>query len=177
MFPTSFPVALLVAAARVNVPTVFVSGGPMLAGGVYAVMNELDKKGLLYIDLIIATGKTVGENIAECANKDSETIRQIENPYSETGGIVALKGNLAPKGLIVKRSAVYDEMLAHVGPARVFDCEEEAIRAIKNTVYNYLEYRDVSMNSPCKIEKHDYEVDFISHVNTNTKDYITMMSN
>lgn len=101
------------------------------AGGVYAVMNELDKKGLLYTDLITATGKTVGENIAGCVNKDSETIRPIENPYSETGGLAALKGNLAPNGSIVKRSAVCDEMLVHVGPARVFDCEEDAIAAIK----------------------------------------------
>ena len=101
------------------------------AGGVYAVMNELDKKGLLYTDLITATGKTVGENIAGCVNKDSETIRPIESPYSETGGLAALKGNLAPNGSIVKRSAVCDEMLVHVGPARVFDCEEEAISEIK----------------------------------------------
>ncbi|WP_434794793.1 Dihydroxy-acid dehydratase [Terrisporobacter petrolearius] len=101
------------------------------AGGVYAVMNELDKKGLLYTDLITATGKTVGENIAGCVNKDSETIRPIESPYSETGGLAALKGNLAPNGSIVKRSAVCDEMLVHVGPARVFDCEEEGISAIK----------------------------------------------
>ncbi|WP_419727597.1 dihydroxy-acid dehydratase [Terrisporobacter petrolearius] len=101
------------------------------AGGVYAVMNELDKKGLLYTDLITATGKTVGENIAGCVNKDSETIRPIEDPYSETGGLAALKGNLAPNGSIVKRSAVCDEMLVHVGPARVFDCEEDAIGAIK----------------------------------------------
>ncbi|MDU4861211.1 MAG: dihydroxy-acid dehydratase [Terrisporobacter othiniensis] len=101
------------------------------AGGVYAVMNELDKKGLLYTDLITATGKTVGENIAGCLNKDSEIIRSIENPYSETGGIAALKGNLAPNGSIVKRSAVCDEMLVHVGSARVFDCEEEAISEIK----------------------------------------------
>jgi len=101
------------------------------AGGVYAVMNELDKKGLLYTNLITATGKTVGENIAGCVNKDSETIRPIEDPYSETGGLAALKGNLAPNGSIVKRSAVCDEMLVHVGPARVFDCEEDAIGAIK----------------------------------------------
>ncbi|WP_434796356.1 dihydroxy-acid dehydratase [Terrisporobacter vanillatitrophus] len=101
------------------------------AGGVYAVMNELDKKGLLYTDLITATGKTVGENIAGCVNKDPETIRPIENPYSETGGLAALKGNLAPNGSIVKKSAVCDEMLVHEGPARVFDCEEDAIAAIK----------------------------------------------
>ncbi|MEW9080740.1 dihydroxy-acid dehydratase [Terrisporobacter glycolicus] len=101
------------------------------AGGVYAVMNELDKKGLLYADLITATGKTIAENIAGCENKDQETIRTIENPYSETGGLAALKGNLAPNGSIVKRSAVCDEMLVHVGPARVFDCEEDAVAAIK----------------------------------------------
>ena len=101
------------------------------AGGVYAVMNELSKKGLLYTDLITATGKTVKENIANCENKDINTIRPIDNPYSETGGLAALKGNLAPNGSIVKRSAVCDEMLVHSGPARVFDCEEDAIAAIK----------------------------------------------
>ena len=101
------------------------------AGGVYAVMNELDKKGLLYTDLITVTGKTVGENISDCVNKDLNTIRPIDNPYSETGGLAALKGNLAPNGSIVKKSAVCDEMLVHVGPARVFDCEEDAIVAIK----------------------------------------------
>ena len=101
------------------------------AGGVYAVMNELSKKGLLYTDLITATGKTVKENIANCENKDINTIRPIDNPYSETGGLAALKGNLAPNGSIVKRSAVCDEMLVHSGPARVFDCEEDAISAIK----------------------------------------------
>ncbi len=101
------------------------------AGGVYAVMNELDKKGLLYTDLITATGKTVGDNIEGCVNKDPDTIRPIDNPYSETGGLAALKGNLAPNGSIVKRSAVCDEMLVHEGPARVFDCEEDAIVAIK----------------------------------------------
>ena len=101
------------------------------AGGVYAVMNELSKKSLLYTDLITATGKTVKENIANCENKDINTIRPIDNPYSETGGLAALKGNLAPNGSIVKRSAVCDEMLVHSGPARVFDCEEDAITAIK----------------------------------------------
>ena len=101
------------------------------AGGVYAVMNELNKKGLLYTDLITVTGKTVGENISDCVNKDLNTIRPIDNPYSETGGLAALKGNLAPNGSIVKKSAVCDEMLVHVGPARVFDCEEDAIVAIK----------------------------------------------
>lgn len=101
------------------------------AGGVYAVMNELNKKELLYTDLITATGKTVGENIEGCVNKDPDTIRPIDNPYSETGGLAALKGNLAPNGSIVKRSAVCDEILVHEGPARVFDCEEDAIAAIK----------------------------------------------
>ena len=102
------------------------------AGGVYAVMNELDKKGLLFTELITATGKTVKENIQGCLNKDPETIRPVENPYTETGGIAALKGNLAPNGGIVKQSAVCDEMLVHEGPARVFDCEEDAIDAIKS---------------------------------------------
>lgn len=101
------------------------------AGGVYAVMNELDKKDLLYTDLMTATGKTVGENIAGCVNKDPEVIRPIENPYSQTGGIAVLKGNLAPDSCVVKRSAVCDEMMVHAGPARVFDREEDAIAAIK----------------------------------------------
>lgn len=101
------------------------------AGGVYAVMNELDKKGLLYTDLITATGKTVKENMEGCINKDPKTIRPIENPYSENGGLAALKGNLAPNGSIVKRSAVCDEMLVHEGPARIFDCEEDAVVAIR----------------------------------------------
>ena len=101
------------------------------AGGVYAVMNELNKRNLLYTDLITATGKTVGENIAGCVNKDPEVIRPIENPYSETGGIAVLKGNLAPDTCVVKRSAVVPEMMVHEGPARVFDCEEDAIDAIK----------------------------------------------
>ncbi len=102
------------------------------AGGVYAVMNELNKKGLLHTDLITATGKTVGENIEGCINKNPDVIRPVENPYSETGGIAVLKGNLAPDPAVVKRSAVVDEMLVHEGPARVFDCEEDAIDAIKN---------------------------------------------
>ncbi|MGB4659977.1 MAG: dihydroxy-acid dehydratase [Mobilitalea sp.] len=101
------------------------------AGGVYAVMNELNKKGLLNTSLITATGKTVGENIEGCVNLDPEVIRPIENPYSQTGGIAILKGNLAPDGGVVKRSAVAPEMLKHIGPARVFDCEEDAIDAIK----------------------------------------------
>ena len=100
------------------------------AGGVYAVMNELTKKNLLYTDLITVTGKTVGENIAGCVNKDPEVIRPIENPYSETGGIAVLKGNIAPDSGVVKRSAVVPEMMVHEGPARVFDCEEDAIAAI-----------------------------------------------
>ncbi len=101
------------------------------AGGVYAVMNELNKKGLLYTDIITATGKTVGENIEGCVNLDPEVIRPIENPYSEVGGIAVLKGNIAPDTCVVKRSAVVPEMLVHEGPARVFDCEEDAIAAIK----------------------------------------------
>jgi len=101
------------------------------AGGVFAVMNELNKKGLLYTDLITATGKTVGENIKNCINLNPEVIRPIENPYSETGGIAILKGNLAPDSGVVKRSAVAPEMHQHEGPARVFDCEEDAIKAIK----------------------------------------------
>ncbi len=100
------------------------------AGGVYAVMNELDKKGLLYTDCATVTGKTVGENIKDCINLDHDVIRPIENPYSQTGGIAVLRGNLAPEGSVVKRSAVADEMLVHEGPARVFDCEEAAQAAI-----------------------------------------------
>ena len=100
------------------------------AGGVYAVMNELNKKGLLKTDLITATGKTVGENINNCNNFNHDVIRPIDNPYSETGGIAILKGNLAPDSGVVKRSAVAPEMLKHEGPARVFDSEEGAIEAI-----------------------------------------------
>lgn len=100
------------------------------AGGVYAVLNELAKKDLLNLDCITVTGKTVGENISGCINKDPETIRPIGNPYSETGGIAVLKGNLAPDRCVVKRSAVAPEMLVHKGPARVFDSEEEAIKVI-----------------------------------------------
>ena len=106
------------------------------AGGVYAVMYELNKKGLLNTDLITATGKTVGENIKDCKNLNPEVIRPIENPYSMTGGIAILKGNLAPDSGVVKRSAVAPEMLKHEGPARVFDCEEDAIIAIKNGKIN-----------------------------------------
>ena len=100
------------------------------AGGVYAVMNELNKKGLLSTDCMTVTRKTVGENISGCVNLGPSVIRPIENPYSETGGIAVLKGNLAPEGSVVKRSAVAPEMLVHEGPARVFDCEEDAQKAI-----------------------------------------------
>ena len=102
------------------------------AGGVYAVMNELNKKNLLNLDCITVTGKTVGENIKGCINTNPEIIRPVENPYSVTGGIAVLKGNLAPDSAVVKRSAVVPEMLVHEGPARVFDCEEDAITAIKS---------------------------------------------
>ena len=101
------------------------------AGGVYDVMNELNKKGLLNTECMTVTGKTVGENIADCVNRNPEVIRPIEHPYSETGGLAVLKGNLAPDGGVVKRSAVCQEMMKHQGPARVFDCEEDAIAAIK----------------------------------------------
>ena len=100
------------------------------AGGVYAVMNELNKKGLLNTDCMTVSGRTIGECIAECPNLDPEVIRPIEKPYSETGGIAVLRGNLAPEGSVVKRSAVLPEMLVHEGPARVFDGEEEAQKAI-----------------------------------------------
>lgn len=100
------------------------------AGGVYAVMNEINKLGLLETDLITCTGKTVGENIAGCVNKDPEVIRPVENPYSTTGGIAVLRGNLAPDSCVVKRSAVAPEMLQHAGPAKVYDCEEDAMAAI-----------------------------------------------
>ncbi len=100
------------------------------AGGVYAIMHELNKKGLLNTSCMTVTGKTVGENIANTPNLDPEVIRPIENPYSETGGIAVLKGNLAPEGSVVKRSAVLPEMLVHEGPARVFECEEDAQAAI-----------------------------------------------
>lgn len=100
------------------------------AGGVYAVLAELSKKGLIHTDVMTVTGKTLGENIADVVNRDPEVIRPVENPYSETGGIAVLKGNLAPDGCVVKRSAVAPEMLVHEGPARVFDSEEESIAAI-----------------------------------------------
>lgn len=101
------------------------------AGGIYAVMNEVSKKGLLNLDCMTVTGKTVGENIKNCVNKNTDVIRPVEHPYSETGGIAVLKGNLAPDTAVVKRSAVVPEMMVHEGPARVFDCEEDAIEAIK----------------------------------------------
>ena len=101
------------------------------AGGIYAVMKEISKKGLLNLDCMTVTGKTVGENIKNSVNKNPEVIRPVENPYSETGGIAVLKGNIAPDSGVVKRSAVAPEMLKHQGPARVFDCEEDAIAAIK----------------------------------------------
>ena len=101
------------------------------AGGVYAVMNELNKKGLLHTECMTVTGKTVGENIKDCVNLNPEVIRPIANPYSTTGGLAVLRGNLAPDGSVVKRSAVVAEMMVHEGPARVFDCEEDAIAAIK----------------------------------------------
>ncbi|MGN1137787.1 MAG: dihydroxy-acid dehydratase [Oscillospiraceae bacterium] len=100
------------------------------AGGVYAVMNELNKKNLIYTDIMTCTGKTVGENIAGCVNKDTDIIRPIDDPYSVTGGIAVLRGNLAKDGCVVKRSAVAPEMLKHTGPAKVFDCEEDAQAAI-----------------------------------------------
>lgn len=100
------------------------------AGGVYAVLAELNKKGLLHTDVMSCTGKTLGENIAGAVNRDPQTIRPIDDPYSPTGGIAVLRGNLAPDGCVVKRSAVAPEMLVHRGPARVFDSEEECIRVI-----------------------------------------------
>lgn len=100
------------------------------AGGVYAVMNELNKLGLLHTDCMTVTGKTVGENIKGCVNLNPEVIRPVENPYSRTGGLAVLTGNLAPDGSVVKRSAVVSEMMVHEGPARVFECEEDACEAI-----------------------------------------------
>ena len=100
------------------------------AGGIYTVMNEINKLGLLNTDCMTVTGKTVGENIKDCKNLNTNIIRPAENPYSKTGGIAVLKGNLAPESCVVKRSAVVEEMLVHEGPARVFDCEEDAVAAI-----------------------------------------------
>ena len=102
------------------------------AGGVPAVMSELNKRGLLHTECMTVTGKTLGENIEGCENLNPEVIRPIDNPYSETGGLAVLKGNIAPDGSVVKRSAVVPEMLVHEGPARVFECEEDAIEAIKS---------------------------------------------
>ena len=101
------------------------------AGGVYAVMKELADIGLLHTECMTVTGVTVGENIKDAINKNPEVIRTVENPYSATGGLAVLKGNLAPDGSVVKRSAVVEEMMVHEGPARVFECEEDAIEAIK----------------------------------------------
>lgn len=101
------------------------------AGGVYAVMNELAELDLLHLDCMTVTGKTIGENIKGAVNKNTEVIRPLDNPYSTTGGLAVLKGNLAPDGGVVKRSAVVPEMMEHEGPARVFECEEDAIEAIK----------------------------------------------
>ena len=102
------------------------------AGGVYAVMKELSKKNLLNLDCMTVSGKTMGENIENSVNLDYNVIRPIENPFSETGGIAVLKGNLAPEGSVVKRSAVSEKMLVHEGPAKVFDSEEEAQKAIND---------------------------------------------
>ncbi|MEG1887108.1 MAG: dihydroxy-acid dehydratase, partial [Oscillospiraceae bacterium] len=102
------------------------------AGGVYAVMNEISRLQLLNLDTMTCTGKTTGENIKNAVNKNTNVIRPIENPYSKTGGIAVLRGNLAPDSCVVKRSAVCEEMLCHSGPARVFDCEEDAMEAINN---------------------------------------------
>ena len=102
------------------------------AGGIYAVMNEINKLGLLKTDLITCTGKTIAENIAGVVNKNPEIIRPVENPYSTTGGIAVPRGNLAPDSCVVKRSAVLPEMLKHTGPAKVFDCEEDAMAAIND---------------------------------------------
>lgn len=101
------------------------------AGGVYAVMKQLADIGLIHMDCMTVTGRTIGENIQGAVNKNPEVIRPLDNPYSKTGGLAVLKGNLAPDGSVVKRSAVVEEMMVHEGPARVFDCEEDAIAAIK----------------------------------------------
>ncbi len=110
------------------------------AGGIYAVMNEINKLGLLNTDLITCTGKTVAENIAGVQNKNPDVIRPVEKPYSPTGGIAVLRGNLAPDSGVVKRSAVAPEMLKHSGPAKVFDCEEDAMQAITD---GFIEEGDV----------------------------------
>ena len=113
------------------------------AGGVYAVMNELNKKGLLHTECMTVTGKTLGENIEGCVNKNPEVIRPIDNPYSETGGLAVLKGNLAPDGSVVKRSAVCAEMLVHEGPARIFESDEEATGAIVSAISLGISYMAV----------------------------------
>ena len=110
------------------------------AGGIYAVMNEIHKLGLLNTDLITCTGKTIAENIAGVVNKNPDVIRPAEMPYSPTGGIAVLRGNLAPDSGVVKRSAVAPEMLKHSGPAKVFDCEEDAMQAIND---GFIEEGDV----------------------------------
>ncbi len=102
------------------------------AGGVYAVLAELASKNLIHTDVMTCTGKTLGENISGAINKNKDIIRPIENPYSKTGGIAVLRGNLAKDGCVVKRSAVAEEMMKHKGPARVFDSEEEAIAVIRS---------------------------------------------
>ncbi len=101
------------------------------AGGVYAVMKQLADIGLIHTECMTVTGQTIGENIKDAVNKNPDVIRPVSNPYSKTGGLAVLKGNLAPDGSVVKRSAVVEEMMVHEGPARVFDCEEDAIAAIK----------------------------------------------
>ncbi|MDD6449894.1 MAG: dihydroxy-acid dehydratase, partial [Lachnospiraceae bacterium] len=101
------------------------------AGGVYAVMKELADIGLLHTDCLTVTGRTIGQAISTAVNLNPEVIRPVDNPYMKTGGLAVLKGNLAPDGSVVKRSAVVPEMMKHTGPARVFDCEEDAIKAIK----------------------------------------------
>jgi len=106
------------------------------AGGIYAVMNELDKKGLIIRSALSCTGNTMGENIEGCLIKNSAIIRPIDNPFSETGGIAILKGNLAPDTCVVKRSAVLPEMMSHRGPARVYDSEEDAVNAISSGQIN-----------------------------------------
>ncbi len=118
------------------------------AGGIYAVMKEISKKGLLDLSCMTVTGKTVGENIADAVNKDPKVIRPVDDPYSQTGGIAILRGNLAPDSAVVKRSAVVPEMLKHEGPARVFDCEEDAIAAIKG---GQIVAGDVVLNRPSVI--------------------------
>ena len=106
------------------------------AGGVWAIMNELSKKNLINLDCLTVTGKTVGENIKDAKNLDPSVIRHVEDPFSETGGIAVLRGNLAPEGCVVKRSAVSPKMLRHEGPARVFECEEDAQTAINAGLIN-----------------------------------------